>query len=269
MQDLENIIPLEAFQAVLNSEFCVKVTTKAKTIYGMEINHLKMRDSIFFSLIINNMSRSGAVSNMTIDEYLKGTYTLTKSFIVLVKKHKTARKYGPCQIVINEELKLLCDCYWKIFRNQIPGKKSLNLFVTWSGCDLESGSVSTQLNSFFTKCLPDDSCDKRSCATLVWKSLLTFFYDNHPEIKSELATLMKHKKETGERWYYLNQKNKEVSEVSEKVGKIIFGRNDTRVSDSCNLLQNVPTSSSKTIQDSRSQCSSIDSNEENDSDKEY
>lgn len=80
---------------------------------------------------------------------------------------------------------------------------------------------------------------------------------------------MKHKTKIGERWYYLIQKDKEVSEASEKVSKIIFGRNKTNLSDSGNLSQNIPTSSSKPIQNPRSQCSSIDSNDENDTDKEY
>ncbi|XP_065673053.1 probable ATP-dependent helicase PF08_0048 [Hydra vulgaris] len=99
MQDLENIIPLEAFQAVLNSDFYVEVTTKAKTFfskYGDKPSEYfitrsmftNLRHSIYFGLIINNISRSRAVSNMTIYEYLKGTYTLTKSFIVLVKSIK-------------------------------------------------------------------------------------------------------------------------------------------------------------------------------------
>ena len=70
----------------------------------------------------------------------------------------------------------------------------------YSGCSLETDAVSTQLYSYFTKCLPDDVIVGNVSATLIRKSLLTFFYDNYPDIKEDLATLMKHKQSTVEKW---------------------------------------------------------------------
>ncbi|XP_065640119.1 uncharacterized protein LOC136072738 isoform X2 [Hydra vulgaris] len=234
IQDGEKMIPKEYFKAILDSNFNVTVIKKIKEIhcqYSLKPNefiltrslYTNTRDCIFFKMVCDNISRSGAIANLTLEEYLKGTFTPTGLYVVLVRKHKTFKKYGPCQIVINSELKFLCDCFYKIKRNGVPGHKSENMFVTWSGCSLESGGVSTQLSSYFSKCLPDSVSLGNVSATLIRKSLLTFFYDNYPDMKKDLATLMKHKQSTGEKWYYLNQTKKEVSGTSEKISNVIFG----------------------------------------------
>ena len=77
---------------------------------------LVISDSLFFNLVVNNISRSGAVANMTCDEYRNGNISPTGQYVVLVKKHKTARKYGPCQIVIKADVKQYCDIYFNIIR---------------------------------------------------------------------------------------------------------------------------------------------------------
>ena len=234
VQDSEKMIPKEYFKAILDSKFNSSVAKKIKEIYCEYSStpseflltrtlYTNARDCIFFKLICDNISRSGAIANMTLEEYIKGSFTPTGMYVVLVRKHKTYKKYGPCQIVINSELKFLCDSFYQIIRNGVPGRKSENMFISWSGCSLEPGAVSTQLNSYFTKCLPDDVILGNVSATLIRKSLLTFFYDNYPEIKEDLATLMKHKQSTGEKWYYLNQTKKEVSATSELVSAAIFG----------------------------------------------
>ncbi|XP_065677018.1 uncharacterized protein LOC105850705 isoform X3 [Hydra vulgaris] len=240
MEDAENIIPKESFQAIIKSDFYQEIVKNVNFIYINYKNRpseflvtrtlfTNIRDCIFFGLITNNISRSGAVSSMTTAEFRKGSFSPTGSFIILVKKHKTAKQYGPCQIILNHDLKFMCDCYDQIIRSAIPGKMSENFFITWSGCAFESGGVSTQLNSFFLKCLPnEDSTEKRCSATMIRKSLLTYFYDNHPEFKSKLATLMKHKKTTAKRWYYLNKNKQDSCEESEKVTETLFG--DIKVS---------------------------------------
>ena len=241
IKDAEDVIPKEVFFEVQNSPFNNQIIEKTKEIYKKFNNRpeeyisnrttfTNVRDSICFSLITNNISRSGAISNMKTEEYAKGTLSPTGSYVVLVKKHKTGRNYGPCQIILNPDLKYLCDCYLNILRKAVPGKKTENFFITWSGCALTSGDISTQLNSFFSKCLPYKDRERNTCATLIRKSLVTFIYDHHPEMKSDLASLMKHKQETGERWYYLNKKKKETCNTSEKVTNLLFGSSSTSTS---------------------------------------
>lgn len=238
IKDTEDVIPKDVFFQVQNSSFNNQIIEKTKQIHKTFIDKpeeyisnrttfTNVRDSICFSLITNNISRSGAIANFKTDEYIRGSYSPTGSYIVMVKKHKTGRNYGPCQLIINADLKYLCDCYLNILRKAVPGNKADNFFITWSGCELSSGDISKQLNSFFFKCLPDKDRERNTCATLIRKSLLTFIYDNHPEMKSDLATLMKHKKETGQRWYYLNDKKKKTCQTSEQVTKLLFGSSPT------------------------------------------
>ena len=244
IKDAEDVIPKEVFFEVQNSPFNNQIIEKTKGIYKKFNNRSEeyistrttftiIRDSLCFSLITINISRSGAISNMKTEEYIKGTLSPTGSYIVLVKKHKTGRNYGPCQIITNQDLKHLCDCYLNILIKAVPGRKAENFFITWSGCALSSGDISTQLNSFFSKCLPNKDRERNTCATLIRKSLLTFIYDHHPEMKSDLASLIKHKQETGERWYYLNNKKKETCNTSEKVIKLLFG---SSLSSTSNLI---------------------------------
>ena len=160
VKDTEDVIPKELFVQVQISSFNKQIIEAAKEIHKCFIDKpdeyvcnrttfTNIRDSICFSLITNNISRSGAISNMTTEEYTKGTYSSTGSYIILVKKHKTGRKYGPCQIIVNPDLKILCDSYHCIVRKSVPGTKSGHFFITWSGCELSSGDISKQLNSFF------------------------------------------------------------------------------------------------------------------------
>ena len=231
----ENTITKEDFQTVIRSPFNQAVIKNMKFLlqkHGNSATNFRVtreiftncRDSLFFSLIVNNISRSGACANMTVEEYLKGTNSMNDHFVVLVKRHKTSRIYGPCQIVLNKELKELCDIYFNIIRKAVPGNKQPSFFITWSGRSLESGGVSTQLHSFFKKCLPDDSTDRKKnvSATQIRKSLLTFFYDNLPHMKEDLGHLMKHNPKTGERNYYLNKMRREVAITSEKVNEAVF-----------------------------------------------
>ena len=220
MDDGDNMISQEEFCSIVNSEF---YKTIAATISEISKNYsstpntftttrttfTNIRDSIFFHLIVTNISRSGAIANMTMEEFDNGKYSPTGQFVVLVKKHKTARKYGPCQVVIKKEVKVSLDTYINIVRNSIPGNKAKEVFITWSGCPLESGAISAQLHSFFVKCLDDtDSRSKRISATLVRKSLLTFVYDNLPDMKEPLGHLMKHNPSTGSKFYHLTRLRK-------------------------------------------------------------
>ena len=137
MEDAENIIPKESFQAIIKSDFYQDIVKNVKCIYNNYKNRpsdflitrtlfTNIRVCIFFGLITNNISRSGAVSSMKTSEFRKGTFSPTVSFIILVRKHKTAKQYGPCQIILNPDLKVMCDCYDQIIRNAIPGKMSEN-----------------------------------------------------------------------------------------------------------------------------------------------
>jgi len=251
IEDGDNMLTRADFCSVLESDFYKQVLNKIMTIAKMYNEKSKkpnlnletfvnIRDCLLFNMIVCNISRSGAAANMTLEEYNRGMVSPTGQYVVHVKKHKTSRKYGPCQIVIREEMKKHFDTYLNIVRSQVPGNKSEHFFTAWSGVKMESGGVSTQVSTFFEKCLGADFCKERKIsATLIRKSLLTYIYDTRPEMKEELGNLMKHNPKTGERFYHLSRLRKECSATSEKVHEAVFGKTgDTRDPDYENENEN-------------------------------
>ena len=131
---------------------------------------------------------------MTLDEYAKGKWTASGKWRVMVKEHKTKIEYGPAEVLIRQENKALCDTYINIIWQNIPGKKAPKVFVSWSGASL----------SLFPE-------DRQASTKLIQKRMVTYFYENHPEMKEKLAKLMKHKPETAqkaERWSVRSSKEK-------------------------------------------------------------
>ncbi|XP_065670597.1 uncharacterized protein LOC136089028 isoform X2 [Hydra vulgaris] len=102
IKDTEDVIPKDVFFQVQNSSFNNQIIEKTKQIHKTFIDKpeeyisnrttfTNVRDSICFSLITNNISRSGAIANFKTDEYIRGSYSPTGSYIVMVKKHKTGQ----------------------------------------------------------------------------------------------------------------------------------------------------------------------------------
>lgn len=126
----DNIIQKSEFWAVLESDFYKAVVAKINNIdenyslhpegyLAQRDTFTNIRDCLFFNFVVNNMSRSGAASNMTCDEYKSGKISPAGQYVVLVKKHKTSRSYGPCQIVMKQDVKKYCDTYLDIVRNAV------------------------------------------------------------------------------------------------------------------------------------------------------
>ena len=241
VEDGDNILTREDFSSVLESSSYKQIITKLTAINKKHSENtdkpekselfllnletfVNIRDCLLFNLIVCNISRSGAVANMTLEEYHRARASPTGHYVVQVMKHKTARKYGPCQIIIREEMKQHFDTYVNMVRPQVPGKKCEHFFTSWTGVKMEPGGVSTQISTFFEKCLGVDFCkERRISATLIRKSLLTYIYDKLPEMKEELGNLMKHDPKTGERFYHLSILRKECAATLEKVHNAIFG----------------------------------------------
>ena len=62
-------------------------------------NFCLVRDFILTSLIFDNASRPGALSNMTLDEYSRVVFK-DGGYVISVKKHKTKHK-GPAHIAFS------------------------------------------------------------------------------------------------------------------------------------------------------------------------
>uniref|UniRef100_A0A7M5V807 Uncharacterized protein n=1 Tax=Clytia hemisphaerica TaxID=252671 RepID=A0A7M5V807_9CNID len=183
------------------------------------------RDAILLILVVPNISRAGAVANMTLEEYKKATVTATGKSSILVKKHKTAKDYGPAEVLIRPENKVLLDTYVNVIRANVPGQKDPAVFIHWTGTQFDAtGGISIQLYSILKKCIPEVfQGDKKASCTIIRKSLVTFFYKEFPEMKEKLSKLMKHKVETAEKFYNTNRMRAECDQTFDLVEKHLFG----------------------------------------------
>ena len=78
-----------------------------------------VRDYLLTVLCINNGSRSGTLSNMTLQEFNQATKE--DDCFVLVKKHKTFTKHGPVDVVFNASLYTYTKIFIEKFRNCLHG----------------------------------------------------------------------------------------------------------------------------------------------------
>ena len=235
-EDGGSVLSIDDFRKALKSEHCMAVRQcitnlqekygDAPKKYSPSMNTFtNCRDAILLMLVVPNISRAGAVANMTLEEYKKATVTATGKSSILVKKHKTAKDYGPAEILIRPENKVLLDTYVNIIRANVPGQKDPAVFIHWTGTQFDAtGGISVQLYSVLKKSIPDVfQGDKRASCTIIRKSLVTFFYKEFPEMKEQLSKLMKHKKETAEKFYNTNRLRTECDETFDLVEKHLFG----------------------------------------------
>ena len=54
------------------------------------------------------------------------------------KKHKTESKYGPAEILVRPENKVLLDTYVKVIRSNAPGQKDPAVCIHWTGTQFDA-----------------------------------------------------------------------------------------------------------------------------------
>uniref|UniRef100_A0A7M5V705 EF-hand domain-containing protein n=1 Tax=Clytia hemisphaerica TaxID=252671 RepID=A0A7M5V705_9CNID len=105
-EDGEGVLSIDDFRRALKSEHCMAVRrciTNLQEQYGNTpkkyspsmTTFTNCRDAILLILVVPNISRASAVANITLEEYKNATVTATGKSSILVKKHKTAKDYGP------------------------------------------------------------------------------------------------------------------------------------------------------------------------------
>lgn len=94
---------------------------------------ISARDYLMMYLCLDNASRTGALANMTLTEFNRGTFE-NSAFKVAVLEHKKLSTSGPCVIVFTSELYKEAQFFVRQFRNRLDGIDSQpNLFTSWSG----------------------------------------------------------------------------------------------------------------------------------------
>ena len=148
-------------------------------------------DFILTQITIANAHRSGVLANMTMAEFHKAK-RWEGSYIISVKKHKTADIHGPARVVLSPTL----FDYLKVFVAEVRSVVTLTtedddvVVLSWSGARLASGQISTAINAAWKK------------AGIVETAVHT----NHKGMEGQLADLMAEKESTAQRYYKLHEK---------------------------------------------------------------
>jgi len=101
-----------------------------------------MRDYLLMYLCLDNASRTGALANMTLDEFQRSK-CLSGSYRINVLLHKTLATSGPACIVASVQLMAELNSYVFV-RNSLHGvtcEPTDNVFISWSGSEMSSPMV--------------------------------------------------------------------------------------------------------------------------------
>ena len=213
----------------------VKVISKLVSVRGppSRKEFCIVRDYLLTYVILENASRPGCISNMTLKELERREIQSDGSYIVSVLNHKTVATAGPAMLSINPDIMRHLMIYLKI-RNSLPGISVEDrdpVFVSWSGRRMDSTMVTTQLNQFW-KIAVNKDLSRAINPTLIRKMTTTTVHEQEPSRKREVATIMNHDIRTAEKNYFLQEKKKSVSETGAFVRSIIRGGCENQMDES-------------------------------------
>ena len=183
----------------------LKQAAAAPNFQVTKTNFCLVRDYILTSLIFDNASRPGALSNMTLHEYSKVVFK-DGGYVISVKKHKTKHK-GPAHIALSTKNFKWLNTYLNKFRNQLDGidtNPKHTVFVSWNGGPMDSSLITTQMGTFWKRALGKSSA--KINPTLVRKFTTTTVHENVPSMKQKTANLLCHSLGMAEKKYALYDK---------------------------------------------------------------
>ena len=170
------------------------------------LDYTCVRDFLATSLLIDNACRSGAISNLALEDVKKAVKD-GEMMVMSVLDHKTIQTCGPAVLC----LPIVTYTYLDIFMNKmrstiakISGTRSDKVFLSWTGQSMSSSSVSDQIGAFWRS-----ATGKHMNASLMRKSCVSQIHKTDPAMKANLASHMNHTVKTAEMHYFvLNKKDK-------------------------------------------------------------
>ena len=176
-------------------------------------------------LCFENIPRTGALANITCQEYLNATDSVG-SYKVAVLDLKTLATFESCVPVFTSALYEEPRVFCHQFRNSLEGidtnRHDDKFFMSWSGKRVSSPMVSVQLNSFWGKVVGHTKERPRISATLVRKSVVSKVHTQKLELGKDLAGLMCHSEDTAKRSYFFQEKNKKAGTTSATLRSVLL-----------------------------------------------
>ncbi|XP_057315258.1 uncharacterized protein LOC130656429 isoform X1 [Hydractinia symbiolongicarpus] len=196
---------LKSKNAQLAKEIFTKLTQNANMVLS-NTEYCAIRDHLLALIHFSNGHRSGVTANLTISEFERAV-EIDSTYLIKVRKHKTFTFSGPAIISLDQEQ----YAYLKLFVTNRKANLSLefdNVFVSCSGKQMASGSISKQINSLWVKSgiLDPAKQPKNLCCNVIRKSTSTGLRDASSGHYQEAADLMDHSLKTAEKHYFLREK---------------------------------------------------------------
>ena len=182
-----------------------------------------VRDYLLTYIVLDNASRAGCISNMTLGEFNASEVQPDASFIITVKNHKTAATAGPAMLSVTEIIMRHLRLFVAKVRNRLPGitiNDKAPVFASWSGKMMATSMISTQLNKFWKAGINTDM-ERRITTTLLRKMAATTVHEHAPELRQSVADLMNHDIKTAKKEYFLIEKKKSVAATGAKLRELI------------------------------------------------
>ena len=137
-----------------------------------------------------------------------------------MKKHKTGYK-GPAILTMDQTIFRDFKIYVEKLRNKLTGISMYHndtVFVSWTGKEMDSSMVTSQLSSFWSQAIGKDVSLN---TMLVRKFASTTVCENLADLKGDAADLMCHSKKTQEKSYHLVDKQRKAFATSLLIKKAL------------------------------------------------
>lgn len=209
-EDFEIFINKEQVDVYLKSEHSLQAIKLLKSLeksyYALSrTDCCCLRDHIFTIVHLANSCRSGVTAHLNIDDWGKrkeiGGGTKLQTW-----DHKTATGHGAANIWLSKEETLFLKTYIEKARVQLPPKDN-NIFLSWNGKGLDSGSISKRLHLLWVKAgIIDKDVPRNLCANIIRRSVSSGLRESKCEYLQEVCDTMSHSSRTQEEHYWHRQK---------------------------------------------------------------
>ena len=167
-----------------------------------------LRDNLFFIIELGNAHRSGVCGIMLLSEYNKWEFK-GNFWMIYVHHHKTFYSSGHAVVTMTQENMERLKTFVKIRKQSKPSVP--NVFVSWTGSKMASGSISTQLYSLWRKKGILSKSDKNLCCSIIRKSASIGAQEAKQKRAPQLVDLMTHSLDTAKKNYCVRHKTIECS----------------------------------------------------------
>lgn len=106
--------------------------------------HTIVRNYLIMRIATSNAHRTACISNLTVNEFEKAK-SVNGDYLVYVHQHKTAKTFGPAEVVLTSDVFRFVSLYKQSIR---PTSSAQELFISWSGQKMDSSGI---LNCFATE----------------------------------------------------------------------------------------------------------------------